>query len=258
MRQHHNLMTIVGFGLLLWCGCSAVSKGPKELDETARNLTPPADKALIYILRPDMFRGGKVGMEVNINGITWGKTGGKRYLFAIVEPGYYYIESRAGNYSDMAIHVGPGRTYYIKQEIVDRKSLLRKAGNTLVLLRESFGRQLLGSCALSGEMANPVTPGVWTEVASTQSINPYLPNASQQRSIGGPPMPKILDLTVEQLEGKMHGLSQLEVTKGDDQRQVYEFNTLGEYWGLVHEYRLTDGFVFLDSGIVVAWSRSYE
>jgi len=137
-------------------GCSAVSQAPKEAGEQARNMTPPEGKALVYIVRPAAV-GMAIGMPVTCDGVDVGKTGGRRFLYAVLDPGSHVFVSRAENKSELPIVLEAGKTYYLEQKVTMG---LLKARNKLVRIEDAEGREKLLKCSLSSETAAEPAPVV--------------------------------------------------------------------------------------------------
>lgn len=129
-------------------GCSAVGKMPTAVDLKIRDLSPPEGKALVYVLRPTSF-GSIVKMEVTANGQYIGATGGKRYIYTILDPGKYIFSSKAENTSELHLVLEPGKTYYIEQKV---KMGIIMARNELLRLDDIEGHRKLSQCSLSNDL----------------------------------------------------------------------------------------------------------
>lgn len=126
--------------------------GPENVKHSARTdkkqhptPEPPADKALIYVLRPTMS-GNKVQTKLGVDGKWMGVNRGDNYFFFTLEPGEHYFCSLAENRSVMALKVEAGKTYYLQQKI---RFGWMKARNQLVLLDEAEGKAGLAKCHLA-------------------------------------------------------------------------------------------------------------
>lgn len=126
--------------------------GPENAKHSARTdkkqhptPEPPADKALIYVIRPTMS-GNKVQTKLGVDGKWMGVNRGDNYFFFTLEPGEHYFCSQAENRSVLALQVEPGRTYYLQQKI---RFGWMKARNQLALLDEQEGKKGLAKCHLS-------------------------------------------------------------------------------------------------------------
>jgi hypothetical protein len=141
-----NLFKISGIVaiLVLLSGC-AVPKASIELENKAKGLSAPADKALIYIVRPD-FLGSAIKFTVECDGTRIGATGGKRFIYTIQSPGKHKIVSRAENDAEIEVEVEAGKIYYVQQ--IPTMGVM-KARNKLVLLNETEGKEKLGKSNLS-------------------------------------------------------------------------------------------------------------
>ena len=126
--------------------------GPENVKHSARTdkkqhptPEPPADKALIYVLRPTMS-GNKVQTKLGVDGKWMGVNRGDNYFFFTLEPGEHYFCSLAENKSVLALKVEAGKTYYLQQKI---RFGWMKARNNLVLLDEAEGKAGLAKCHLA-------------------------------------------------------------------------------------------------------------
>jgi len=126
--------------------------GPENVKHSARTdkkqhptPEPPADKALIYIIRPTMS-GNKVQTKLGADGKWMGVNRGDNYFFFTLEPGEHYFCSQAENRSVLALKVEAGKTYYLQQKI---RFGWMKARNQLVLIDEQEGKKGLAKCHLA-------------------------------------------------------------------------------------------------------------
>ncbi|MGH9788183.1 MAG: DUF2846 domain-containing protein [Candidatus Acidiferrales bacterium] len=126
--------------------------GPENVKHSARTdkkqhptPEPPADKALIYVIRPTMS-GNKVQTKLGVDGKWVGVNRGDNYFFFTLEPGEHYFCSQAENKSVLALKVEAGKTYYLQQKI---RFGWMKARNQLVVLDEPEGKKGLAKCHLS-------------------------------------------------------------------------------------------------------------
>ena len=103
---------------------------------------PPADKALIYVVRPTMG-GNKVQTKLAADGQFKGINRGNNYFFFTLDPGMHYFCSQAENKSTLSLKVEAGKTYYLQQKI---KMGFMKARNKLVAISEAEGKEALGKC----------------------------------------------------------------------------------------------------------------
>lgn len=114
-----------------------------ETDKTTHPMPePPADKALIYVVRPTMG-GNKVQTKLAVDGQFKGVNRGNNYFFFTIEPGMHYFCSQSENKSTLSLKVEAGKTYYLQQKI---KLGFIKARNKLVAISEAEGKEALGKC----------------------------------------------------------------------------------------------------------------
>jgi hypothetical protein len=102
----------------------------------------PADKSLVYVLRPTML-GHKIQSKLAIDGQWVGVNRGRNYFYVMLGPGPHYFCSKAENTSVLALRTEAGKTYFVEQKI--RMGFL-KARNKLALMTEREGREELEDC----------------------------------------------------------------------------------------------------------------
>jgi len=122
-------------------GCPAVTTKHNATTDKTQHPTPeaPADKALIYVVRPTGM-GGKVQTKLAVNGRWVGINRGNNYFFFTLDPGEYALCSVAENKSVMSLKVEAGKTYYLQQKIAMG---FMKARTKLVALDEAEGKKAL-------------------------------------------------------------------------------------------------------------------
>ncbi len=127
------------------CGTKTVKY--KADTDKKQHPTPdaPADKALIYVLRPTLI-GNKIQSKIAVDGDWKGVNRGKNYFFFTVEPGERYFCSESENQDFLVLNVEAGKTYYFLQEV---KLGLMKARTNLVQFTEEKGKEKLKDVHLS-------------------------------------------------------------------------------------------------------------
>jgi hypothetical protein len=133
--------------LILFGGCSAVQKATIEADAQAKTITVPADKALVYIVRPSPF-GLAIRFNVNCDGSYVGATGGQRFIYTYQNPGVHEFTSKSENTAKLSVDLAAGQIYYIEQ--IPQMGIIM-ARNKLNLLDEVTGKEKLSACTLSAE-----------------------------------------------------------------------------------------------------------
>ena len=108
-------------------------------------MNPPEGKSLVYIVRPSVI-GFAINFTVTCDDITIGKTKGKNFLYAILNPGPHVFVSKGENSSELHLILEVGKTYFIEQKV--RMGLLY-ARNKIQLINEKEGRNKLDKCNLS-------------------------------------------------------------------------------------------------------------
>lgn len=117
-----------------------------ETDKT-QHPTPdaPADKALIYVLRPTMIGFG-IQSKFAVDGEWKGVNRGKTYFYLMVDPGEHYFCSQAENQDWLKMTVEAGRTYYLQQKV---QMGFFKARTNLVMITTEEGVKKLKDVNLS-------------------------------------------------------------------------------------------------------------
>ena len=119
--------------------------GPKEKEvnykadtDKSQHPTPaqPADKALIYVMRPTMM-GNKIQTKLAVDGEWKGTNRGSNYFYFTLDPGEHYFCSAAENHSVLKANVEAGKTYYFQQHI---RMGVMKARNKIEVMPVEEGR----------------------------------------------------------------------------------------------------------------------
>lgn len=129
--------------------CGPKEKEVKYVADTDKNQHPtpdqPADKALVYVLRPSMM-GNKVQTKLAVDGEWKGVNRGNNYFYFTLEPGEHYFCSEAENHSLLTLKVEAGKSYYVQQHI---RMGVMKARNEIEPMDEGEGKTKLASAHLS-------------------------------------------------------------------------------------------------------------
>jgi hypothetical protein len=129
---------------ILFSCAGSMPKADMALDQKAKAMAVPEDKALVYVIRPTTY-GFAVGMDVFCDNKKVGTTTGQRYLYMLLNPGRHQFMSKAENKSEQILNLKAGMTYYLEQQV---KMGFLKARNNLVLLSAAEGREKLEKCNL--------------------------------------------------------------------------------------------------------------
>ena len=105
----------------------------------------PADKAMIYVLRPQMI-GFKINSKLAVDGEWMGVNRGKTYFYFTVEPGERHFCSESENQDYLSLNVEAGKTYFLQQKV---EMGMWKARTNLVVMNEAEGRKRLADVHLS-------------------------------------------------------------------------------------------------------------
>lgn len=108
----------------------------------------PADRALIYVVRPTSI-GFAIKSFFFVDQEILGINRGSSYFFALVEPGRRVFWSKSENVDALEVMVEAGRTYFIQQHV--RMGGFR-ARTKLELLDDTSGAEALGKCSKHGTL----------------------------------------------------------------------------------------------------------
>lgn len=141
-------LTICVVLILIPAYAIAQKKASEEADKAAKEIAVPEDKALVYVYRPSSA-GFAVRMEVTCDGQSLGSTKGKRFIYALLDPGKHTIKSKAENTATLDVDLEAGKTYYIHQRV--KMGALMARTELELVTNESEARKKLNSCKLSGD-----------------------------------------------------------------------------------------------------------
>lgn len=119
--------------------CPSVNSSVDAKTDKNSHPTPeaPADKAMIYVVRPTMM-GNKIQTKLAVDGHWVGVNRGNNYFYFTLDPGTHYFCSQAENHSVLSLQVEAGKTYYLQQKITMG---LMKARNKLVAVDAAKGQE---------------------------------------------------------------------------------------------------------------------
>ncbi len=133
-RRFH--LALVSVALVVVSGCASLPSPEVMRAEVANYQLPkaaPADKAIVYIVRPAPM-GGLVRFNVFLGdqeaASEMGYTRSSQYIHFNVPPGEYKIYSKAENWAEISVSAKAGEVVFIEQElgmgiIMARNSLKR-------------------------------------------------------------------------------------------------------------------------------------
>ena len=127
------------------CGTEKVNYSAKTDKKNHPTPNAPADKAMIYVLRPTII-GLKINSKLAVDGNWTGVNRGKTYFFFTVEPGEHYFCSESENQDYLALTVEAGKTYFLQQKV---EAGFWKARTNLVVMSDAEGRKKLDDVNLS-------------------------------------------------------------------------------------------------------------
>ena len=130
-------------------GLYAQSKASEDEDQKAKAMTPPADKALVYVYRPSSA-GFAVRMEITCDGQTLGSTKGKRYIYALLDPGQHTLKSKAENTAELELSAEGGKTYFVLQKV--KMGALMARTDLELVADEAEARSRFEKCKLSSDV----------------------------------------------------------------------------------------------------------
>ena len=129
---------------LLACAGS-MPRSSDVLDEKAKNIKVPEDKALVYIIRPSTT-GFAAKMNIFVDGKLVGKTHGKQYIYLLLNPGKHIVMSKSENEAEQILNLKAGQKYFLKQQV---KMGFLKARTGLDFINNAEGYEMLQKCKLA-------------------------------------------------------------------------------------------------------------
>jgi len=82
--------------------------------------------------------GAIIKMDISVNGLAFGKTKGKNFLYGFFEPGTYTFLSKSENKDEIDVKLEASKTYYLKQKV---KMGVVKARTELEILSATDGKK---------------------------------------------------------------------------------------------------------------------
>jgi hypothetical protein len=127
------------------CGTQKVNFSADTDKQNHPTPDAPADKAMIYVLRPTMI-GFKINSKLAVDGEWIGVNRGKTYFYFTVDPGVRHFCSESENQDYLSLTVEPGKTYFLQQKV---EMGMWKARTNLVVMTDAEGRKKLADVNLS-------------------------------------------------------------------------------------------------------------
>lgn len=109
-----------------------------------KEMPPPEDKALVYIIRPPII-GTTLKAALECNGTYIATTKGKRFVYLILDPGSYTFVSIFKNKYSLQLDLEAGNSYFILQTA---KFSGNEKVTELELMEEMTGRKKLKKSSL--------------------------------------------------------------------------------------------------------------
>jgi Protein of unknown function (DUF2846) len=142
VKIRYQLLAVVG-ALSLLAGCASVPMADTTADASAKQFTPVADKAVVYIYRNETF-GAAVKMDVKVDGKPIGQTASETYFRVVLAPGHHTVDSQDGT-STLDVDAQAGAVYYVWEEV---KMGVWSANSKLHLQEAAKGQADVKDCKL--------------------------------------------------------------------------------------------------------------
>jgi len=143
MKRMMSAMGALGLIMLL-SACASVPMATDSEDTAAKQATPPAGKALVYVYRNETL-GAAIKMPVTLDGRLAGETASKTYFMFTVDSGTHEIGSIGETNQKLNLKCEAGKTYYVWQEM---KMGMWAPNSLLNLVDAATGREALKECKL--------------------------------------------------------------------------------------------------------------
>lgn len=151
-KMKKSLLFLAAAVLFFAVGCSSmnsVKPMSADIDSKVKNLQPPSDKALVYVVRPT-YLGKPFGGEITANGEYVGTTQGGIYVYAVLNPDTYTFEVTGhDNKSQVEVSFEAGKTYYIHQGVYPG---IFKGITKLRLVSDEEGKKALDECQIGDKL----------------------------------------------------------------------------------------------------------
>ena len=145
MKQFQTLLTAsLLSGAVLMVGCASVPMASPKEDAVAKTFQPVADKAKIYIYRPNAFVAAGLTTFLLIDGKPLGQTGPGTYHMVEVIPGSHTIETFTDASSPRMFNLNTqaGKIYYVWQNVG------LTGDSRLQVVNEDEGKEAVANCDL--------------------------------------------------------------------------------------------------------------
>lgn len=104
--------------VLLFCGCASVPQSSDADDKSAKQFSPPSDKANIYLYRRARLHGAAHQVQVLLDGRVVGATASGTYLLLTVAPGNHTVSSMTESIISLPLKTQSGNCYFVEQKIL--------------------------------------------------------------------------------------------------------------------------------------------
>ena len=98
---------------------TATLGGCSKQDPVFTQVSPPADKSVIYVFRNEALEESAPTFYIDIDGERVAGLRPNKYLYKIVDPGRHIVSCNSERQSSVTIDTKPGRSYYIEAEIIE-------------------------------------------------------------------------------------------------------------------------------------------
>jgi Protein of unknown function (DUF2846) len=157
-------------------GCASVNKAPAASDTEAKQFSPKAGMAQVYVYRNETL-GAAISMPVTVNGKLAGTTGPNSYFKFDLPPGQHTITSQ-GETSKLTVATEPGKNYFVWQEV---KMGVMSANSKLQLVSETEGRKAVLECSRIESTISSTSQPVPT--ATSMAVTTAVPTTAQSPKV---------------------------------------------------------------------------
>ncbi|MRR18269.1 MAG: DUF2846 domain-containing protein [Deltaproteobacteria bacterium] len=126
-KQSLYALPVLAAFVMLIGACVTVPVAAPDIDARTKKMTPPSDKALLYVYRTAVFIGSAVLTEIFVDGSAAGSLAEKSYLAVLLEPGKHRVHGRNPQYALPTLFEA-GKTYYVKATTGFPRPVLVDAG----------------------------------------------------------------------------------------------------------------------------------
>jgi len=113
MKTNATVSIILISIVLALSSCSTSKILPVDVSNSAKNLSPSGDQAIVYVFRTSSL-GFAVGLDVDFNNKDLAVFYPKKFYLCVLDPGKYLFTGHGENEEELIVNVEANKKYYIE------------------------------------------------------------------------------------------------------------------------------------------------